>query len=76
MPVVEDLSEEFEGRARFVKIEVDRQGDTLERFGASGVPAYLVFQDGVEVDRLSLNFLDWYFEARIRMMLENRLGGS
>ncbi len=73
MPVIERLSDEFEGRARVVKVELDREGEVLESFGASGVPAYLVFRDGVEVDRLSLNFLDWFFESRVRRMLEGAL---
>ena len=67
------MAEEFEGRARFVKVELDRKGEVLQSFGASGVPAYLVFRDGVEVDRLSLNFLDWFFESRIRSLLEGAL---
>ena len=73
MPVIESLADEFEGRARVVKVELDREGEVLESFGASGVPAYLVFRDGVEVDRLSLNFLDWFFESRVRRMLEGAL---
>jgi thioredoxin-like negative regulator of GroEL len=76
LPVLEALAEEFDGRARFVKVEVDRQGVVLERFNASSVPAYLVFRDGVEVDRLSVNFLDWFFESRIRRMLDAGLDST
>lgn len=73
MPVVENLADEFEGRARVVRVELDREGHVLASFGASGAPAYLVFRDGVEVDRLTLNFLDWFFESRIRSMLAGAL---
>lgn len=70
MPVIESLSDEFEGRARFVKVEIDREGATLESFGESGIPAYFVYRDGVRVDTLTLNFLDWFFESRVRSMVE------
>ena len=73
MPVIESLADEFEGRARVVKVEVDRKGETLASFDASSLPSYLVFRDGVEVDRIRLRFLDWWLERRIRGMVEGAL---
>lgn len=71
MPVVESLSEEFAGRARFAKVHVDKEGVILNRFDASGIPAYILFHDGVEVDRLLP--MPYWIEARIRRMLESEL---
>ena len=73
MPVIDRLADEFEGKARIVKVEVDREGKVLESFGVSGVPAYLLFRDGVQIDRFSLNALTWFFEARIRRMIAGAL---
>jgi thioredoxin 1 len=73
LPVIEGLADEFDGRARVVQIELDREGVVLESFDITGIPAYVVFRDGVEVDRLSLNFVDWFLERRLRGMLERAL---
>lgn len=73
MPVIEDLADEFAGRARIVKVDVDPEGPVLEDFDASGVPTYLVFRDGVEVDRLAPLMVDWLTEQRLRSRIEAAL---
>ena len=73
MPVIEDLAEEFAERARIVKVDVDPEGPVLEDFDASGVPTYLVFRDGVEVDRLAPLMVDWLTEQRLRSRIEAAL---
>lgn len=67
------LAEEFEGRARFVVVEADREGQVLARFDASSFPAYIVYRDGVEVTRLTLNFASIFMEERLRGMVEGAL---
>ncbi len=73
MPVIESLADEFAGRAHFVKVDLSRDGEVLDRFDASGVPAYLLFRDGEEVGRLRLGGLGWFLEGRLRRMLEKSL---
>jgi thioredoxin-like negative regulator of GroEL len=73
LPVIEELALEFAGRARFVRVDVAPGGGVLERFGASGLPAYLLFRDGVEVDRMRLGFLDWFLKSRLRRMVNGAL---
>ena len=63
---MEKLAGELED-VRFVKIHVDREGEVLAAFDASGIPAYIVFRDGVEVDRLLA--IPGMFEWRLRRML-------
>ena len=73
MPVIESLADEFAGRALFVKVDLSRDGEVLDRFDASGVPAYLLFRDGEEIGRLRLGGLGWFLEGRLRRMLEKSL---
>ncbi len=73
LPVIEKLADEFSGRVTFIKVDSIDDASVLEAFDAGSYPAYLVFRDGVEVDRLSLNFAPWYLEERIRGMLEDAL---
>ncbi|MFP6889646.1 MAG: thioredoxin [Nitrospinota bacterium] len=45
-PVVEDLADEFAGRARVGKLNMDEHPAIAERFGIRGIPALLLFKDG------------------------------
>ncbi len=73
MPVVEKLAEEFNGRASFVKVDTTRDSGILATFDSSSYPTYIVYRDGVEVDRLTVNFAPWFIESRLRSMVENAL---
>ncbi len=73
LPVVETLAREFSGRVRFVKVKTTEDDGVLEAFAASSYPAYIVFRDGREVDRLTLNFAPWLVEERLRRMIEGAL---
>ena len=50
-PVIEDLSNEFDGRAIIAKINVDDEGvsDICARFGITNIPNMKLFKNGVEV---------------------------
>ena len=67
------LAREFEGRARFVVVEADRDGQVLESFDASSFPAYIVYRDGVEITRLTLSFASIFMEERLRAMVDRAL---
>lgn len=70
---MKSLAREFESRVRFVLVEADEPGKLLERFDAGSFPSYLLFEDGEEVDRLTLNFAPWFLEDRLRSMLDHAL---
>ena len=66
------MAEEFAGRIRVVKVDVEPDNGVLEAFEAGGVPTYLVFRDGIEVDRLE-PLIDWRSENRLRQRIEAAL---
>ena len=51
-PIIEQLAEEYEGRAKIVKLNVDENPDTPARYGIQGIPTLLLFKDGELVDSL------------------------
>ena len=51
-PVLEKLAEEFAGRVRFVKVNVDENQRTAARFRADAIPLLLILKEGREVDRI------------------------
>ena len=51
-PSVERLAQEFAGRALVVKLNVDDNPRTAQRFGITGIPALYIFKGGRVVERL------------------------
>ena len=50
-PVLEQLSREYAGRLKVVKVNVDENPRLQQRFGAMSIPTLVVLRDGKEVDR-------------------------
>ena len=45
-PIIETLSKEYAGRAKFVKVNTDDNQDLAERFGIMSIPTIMVFKNG------------------------------
>ena len=50
-PVIDKLSELYEGRVIVGKVDVDDNPDLARQFGIMSIPSVLIFKDGAEVDR-------------------------
>jgi len=48
-PALEELSAEYEGRVKIVKLNVDENPDTPASMGVRGIPALFMFRDGTNV---------------------------
>ncbi len=51
-PIIEDLAEEMAGRLLVAKLNVDENPFTANRYNVRSIPALLVLQSGMEVDRI------------------------
>ena len=49
-PIIEDLSLEYSGRVKVMKLNVDSSPDIAARYGISGIPALYLFNKGEVVD--------------------------
>jgi thioredoxin 1 len=49
-PAIEELGNEMAGKAKVVKVDVDRSRDLAQKYGISGVPTVMIFKDGKPVD--------------------------
>ncbi|TCO73417.1 thioredoxin [Rhodovulum euryhalinum] len=45
-PALEELAEEFEGKVKIVKVNVDDNPNTPAQMGVRGIPALFLFKDG------------------------------
>ena len=50
-PIIEELSEEFQGKAKIAKINVDEAPKTAEKYGIMSIPTVILFKEGKEVTR-------------------------
>ena len=49
-PIVEEIAEEYDGRVKVAKLDVDANQDTAARFDVRSIPSLLFFKNGQLVD--------------------------
>ena len=49
-PVVEELAEDFDGKAKIVKVNTDEEQDIAVKYGVRSIPTIIFFKDGQQVD--------------------------
>ena len=52
-PLVSELAQEWEGKARIYKMDVDTNKQTPIKYGVMGVPSLILFKDGGIAARLT-----------------------
>ena len=50
-PIIDELSEEYEGKAVVRKVDIDSNQQYAAQFGVRNIPTVLVFKNGELVDR-------------------------
>ena len=51
-PTVEALANEYAGKLKVVKLDVDESGDVAGQFGVQSIPTLILFKGGQPVERL------------------------
>ena len=51
-PSIEELAQEYEGRVKVCKVDVDNATQTAQGFGIRSIPTLLIFKDGKQADQL------------------------
>jgi thioredoxin 1 len=51
-PVIEELAEEFEGKANICKVNTDEQQELAMQFGIRSIPTIIFMKDGEIVDTM------------------------
>lgn len=55
-PVMEQMSEQFQGKAVFVKVDIDKEPELAIRYGIMSIPLVSVFKNGEEAGK-SLGYM-------------------
>ncbi|HKM42457.1 MAG TPA: thioredoxin [Limnochordia bacterium] len=51
-PAIEGLAQDYEGKARIAKLDVDANQSTAAQYEILSIPTMIIFKDGQQVDRL------------------------
>jgi thioredoxin 1 len=51
-PVIEELAEEFDGKAKICKVNTDEEQDLAVKFGIRSIPTIIFMKDGEIVDQM------------------------
>ena len=70
MPHVEALSEKFQGRVKMAKVEAPKSRRLCLNLKVMGLPTFLLFKEGKEVDRLTGNVTLRLIEDVLKKVLE------
>lgn len=67
-PVLDELADEFQGRVKVVKLNVDENPATSAKYGVRSIPTLLFFKNGQVVDQI--------IGAKPKAELKKRFEGS
>jgi len=70
IPVFEEVSEDFKGKVKFCKLNVDEGSDIAEKFSVSGIPCLILLKDGKEIGR----FVGFMSGDSLREKIESVVG--
>ena len=51
-PIVDELADEYDGRVKFAKVDVDTSPGTAVKYGVRSIPMLLVFKGGQPVEQI------------------------
>jgi thioredoxin 1 len=68
-PVVDEIAEKYEGKAKIVKLNVDENTLTSGKYSIKGIPTLLLFKDGVVKEQIVGNTT----KGAISKMIDNHL---
>ncbi|MFQ5684784.1 MAG: thioredoxin [Candidatus Binatia bacterium] len=51
-PILEEIAEEYDGRLKIAKVDVDENCIAASRYGIQGIPTLMLFKDGQLIERL------------------------
>ncbi len=76
-PTVEKVANEYEGKAKFVKLNIDDNNLVAQQYGIKGIPTLILFKDGSEADRtVGLTTKDNISRMIDRVLAANMATGS
>ncbi len=68
-PIIDQLAEEYSGKIKVGKVDIDKAQDVAGRFGVMQVPTVLFFKGGAKVDEVVGLFPKTQYKAKLDELL-------
>jgi len=68
-PIIEELSEEYDGKVTFGKVDVDQNPSIPGKYGLKSIPTLLIFKDG----KLMSNMVGFHTKDKIKKSLDTAM---
>lgn len=68
-PVIDALADQFEGRLKIVKLNVDENAETASRYGIMSIPTLILFKEGKQVE----TFIGFHSQQELSAKIEKCL---
>lgn len=68
-PVLVELADEYDGKIKVAKLDVDKNNATAAQFRIMSIPSLLFFKDGEKVDQIIGAFPKQHFVEKIEQVL-------
>lgn len=68
-PIMIELADEYDGRVKFAKLDVDTNNATAAQFRIMSIPSLLFFKGGEKVDQVIGAYPKHYFVEKIEQVL-------
>ncbi|OQX59905.1 MAG: thioredoxin [Helicobacteraceae bacterium 4484_230] len=68
-PIIEELAEDFDGKATIAKVNTDEEQDIAVKFGIRSIPTIMFFKDGELKDQMIGAGSKQAFEEKINALL-------
>ena len=68
-PVIDELAQEYEGKAKICKVNTDEQPAIAAEYGIRSIPTILFFKDGELVDQMVGAASKGVFEEKLNSLL-------
>ena len=50
IPILEETADSYEGKVKFVKVNVDDSPETAQKYGIRGIPTIVLFKEGEVIE--------------------------
>ena len=65
-PIIEELSEKFEGKIKFGKVDIEENQAIAQKFNVSSIPTFILFKDGKQIEQFVGSMSAEDFEEKLK----------
>jgi len=70
-PTIEELSKEYSGKIKVLKLNTDENSDIASRYQVMGIPTIMFFKDGTKLDQIVGVVPKQFLKAKIESFLNS-----